>query len=468
MIALFAYFCLSGSLEFSTLNSLAPYFEPALITVLALGFLVGGFAKSAQLGLHSWLPNAMEGPTPVSALLHAATMVVAGVFLLLRISPLLELSDTALLVLIWIGSLTALMAGTTGVFQNDLKRVIAYSTCSQLGMLMMACGLSEFNSALFHLVNHAFFKALLFLSAGALIHAVQDEQDLRALGGLVSFVPYTYIVSLIGSMSLMAYPFLTGFYSKELLIMTAYGHYSVSGSVAYWLAAVGAGLTATYSLRLLFLAFLSKPNGSKLNYISAHDPALLMAIPLAILAVFSVFFGYIAQELFIGPGSPLLSNGLFQQPNPVNEAEFTVPLLYKLLPLIAAILAYPLLLVLYSWYSHFTTRLIYIDLWRQIYTFFNRAFLFDGLYSSLGSAMLALGHITAKSIDKGILELLGPSGLTNLILKSASRLASLYSGYIPEYVTYISLGLVGILALAVGAVEPKVGLLLLCSITLIP
>jgi NADH-ubiquinone oxidoreductase chain 5 len=252
LIGLFGLFWLFGTLEYSTLFSIAPMIHEAIFTLIAVGLLIGAMAKSAQIGLHTWLPNAMEGPTPVSALLHAATMVVAGVFLLLRISPLLEYSETALLLLLWIGSLTAFLAATTGLFQNDLKRVIAYSTCSQLGMLMVACGLSQYNAALFHLVNHAFFKALLFLSAGAVIHALNDEQDLRKYGGLVTLLPFCYILMLIGSLSLMALPFLTGYYSKEVIILSSYAAYSISGHLAYWISTVAATFTALYSVRSLY------------------------------------------------------------------------------------------------------------------------------------------------------------------------------------------------------------------------
>lgn len=214
--------------------------------------------KSAQIGLHTWLPTAMEGPTPVSALIHAATMVTAGVYLILRSSPLFELAPTSLICVV--GALTALFAATTGLFQNDLKRVIAYSTCSQLGYMIFVAGLSKNSLSLFHLFNHAYFKALLFLSAGSIIHALHDEQDLRIMGGLVKILPFTYTMILIGSLSLMA---LTGFYSKDVILEIAYGQYFITGTFTYWLGTLTAVITAYYSFKLIFYSFFGSPNGSK-------------------------------------------------------------------------------------------------------------------------------------------------------------------------------------------------------------
>jgi NADH-ubiquinone oxidoreductase chain 5 len=203
------------------------------ITLITILIFIGAVGKSAQIGLHTWLPDAMEGPTPVSALIHAATMVTAGVFVILRSSPLLEYSNFTLLIVTVIGCLTAFMAATIGVVQNDLKKVIAYSTCSQLGYMIFACGLSNYTISLFHLMNHAFFKALLFLSAGSVIHAMADEQDMRKMGGLIKVIPVTYVMIVIGSLALMGFPFLTGFYSKDILLELSYGTYYFSGIFAY-------------------------------------------------------------------------------------------------------------------------------------------------------------------------------------------------------------------------------------------
>lgn len=216
---------------------------------------IGTIGKSAQIGLHTWLPDAMEGPTPVSALLHAATMVIAGVFLIIRCSFIFEYSSLILSLITILGSLTAIFAATTGLFQNDIKKVIAYSTCSQLGYMVFACGLSAYDISLFHLSNHAFFKALLFLGAGSVIHAIHDEQDLRKMGGLKSLLPFSYATFLIGSLALVGFPFLSGFFSKDAILEVAYSKYTIVGHFAYFLGTFAAFFTAFYSTRLVFLVF---------------------------------------------------------------------------------------------------------------------------------------------------------------------------------------------------------------------
>jgi len=242
----------------------------ALTTVCALLF-VGAVGKSAQLGLHMWLPDAMEGPTPVSALIHAATMVTAGVFMLARCSPLFEHAPYALLGITLVGAMTAFFAATTGVVQNDLKRVIAYSTCSQLGYMIFVCGLSQYAVGIFHLMNHAFFKALLFLSAGAVIHALGDEQDMRKMGGVLKLLPFTYSMMVIGSLALIGFPFLTGFYSKDVILEVAYAKYSIGGNFAYWLGVMSALCTSYYSFRLLFLTFVGPVNALKASLHAVHE-----------------------------------------------------------------------------------------------------------------------------------------------------------------------------------------------------
>lgn len=216
-----------GSLDYSTIFSFSFFLDRGQTPMDLISFLllIGVIGKSAQIGLHTWLPDAMEGPTPVSALIHAATMVTAGVFLIIRMSPFFELTPTILLLIIFIGSVTAFFASTVGLSQNDLKKVIAYSTCSQLGYMVMICGFSQYNSGLFHLINHGFFKALLFLSAGSIIHALTDEQDFRKIGGINTITPFSYICIIVGSLSLMGLPFLTGFYSKDLIIELIYGEH---------------------------------------------------------------------------------------------------------------------------------------------------------------------------------------------------------------------------------------------------
>lgn len=242
-LSIFSIYYVFNSVEYSTVFALAPFFEKDILfflgfkiswlTLIGILLFIGAIGKSAQLGLHTWLPDAMEGPTPVSALIHAATMVTAGVFLLSRCSPLLEYAPDALFLVTLIGSMTAFFAATTGLLQNDLKRVIAYSTCSQLGYMVFACGVSNYSVGMFHLANHAFFKALLFLGAGSVIHAVADEQDMRRMGGLRYLVPFTFIVIVIGSLALMGFPFLTGFYSKDVILEVTFSTYTTAGHFAY-------------------------------------------------------------------------------------------------------------------------------------------------------------------------------------------------------------------------------------------
>ena len=332
-IAFLGIFFLFGNMDFATIFSLAPMMNESALTIIGLLLLFGSMGKSAQIGLHTWLPTAMAGPTPVSSLIHSATLVSAGVYVLLRSSPLLEYSSTTLIAITWIGSITAFFAASTGLMQNDIKRVIAYSTCSQMGYLFLACGLSQYNTALFHLVNHAFFKALLFLSAGAVLHAVYDQQDMRRLGGFLGLLPFTYTAILIGSLSLMAVPFMTGFYSKDLILELAYSQYVFHGSIAYWFGTISAGLTAFYSFRILSMTFLSYPNASKKVYDTAHDAAILAMIPMTILAILAIFFGYITRDLYVGMGTDALGNALFTHPSHISliEAE-VIPTTYKLLP----------------------------------------------------------------------------------------------------------------------------------------
>jgi len=245
----------------------------------------------------------MEGPTPVSALIHAATMVTAGVFLLCRMSPLLQYAPNVSFIIVIMGGMTAFLAATTGLLQNDLKRVIAYSTCSQLGYMVFAAGLSSYNVSMFHLSNHAFFKALLFLSAGSIIHALSDEQDMRQMGGLLKILPVTYVSILVGSMALMGFPFLTGFYSKDIILEVAYGSFTLEGRFAYTVGILAAFFTAYYSIRLIALTFLRPTNTVKVSVEHAHESALPMLMPLIILCFASIFVGFLGKDMFIGMGT---------------------------------------------------------------------------------------------------------------------------------------------------------------------
>nr|UHB41853.1 NADH dehydrogenase subunit 5 [Butyriboletus roseoflavus] len=449
-IGFFALFALFGSVDYSIIFSLAPFMNETAITIISLLLLMGAMAKSAQIPLHSWLPGSMEAPTPVSALLHAATLVTAGLYLLIRSSAILEFSPTALLVITLIGASTAFFAATCGLVQNDLKRIIAFSTISQLGYMVMAVGLSQYNVALMHVVNHAFFKALLFLGAGAVIHSFADEQDIRKMGGLIKLLPFSYTAMLVGSLSLLATPWLSGFYSKDLIIELAYGQYSFSGIYAYILGSLTAGLTAFYSFRLISLVFLTVPNGIKNVYLNSHESNFAVIIPLFILALFSIFFGFVFSDLFVGVGSDFFANSIFINPNNISiiEAEFSLPLIIKLLPSLFSILGATSAIFLYHVYPDFIINLTDSALGKKIYTFLNGKYFFDVIYNYyIISAGLLTGNTISKVLDRGVIELLGPYGLASVLENTANNIAKLDTGVITTYSLYITIGILSLLFL---------------------
>lgn len=440
-----------GALEFSTiysimcLNSSNLYVNKESITIICLLLFLGAVGKSAQLGLHTWLPDAMEGPTPVSALIHAATMVTAGVFLIIRSGPLFEASPLALTVVTIIGALTAFFAATTGVVQNDLKKVIAYSTCSQLGYMIMVCGLSNYSTSLFHLMNHAFFKALLFLSAGSVIHAVSDEQDMRKMGGLIKSIPFTYTMILIGSLSLMGFPYLTGFYSKDLILELTYDKYYIA--FAYWLGSFSALLTAFYSIRLIYLTFITNTNSKKEILMGVHEPSFNIIFPLLLLAFGSIFVGYLGKEVVLSNViPPIISNSV------------------KVIPLILSMLGAFLGFVVYegfvrfpsSWYfpinykktifQNGSERLFLnltiehsgrpvVSIYHMVYTFFNSAWQFNYVINHfIVSNIWRFGHlVTYRIIDRGILEIIGPKGISRILIKLTQNISNFQSGMVFNY-----------------------------------
>lgn len=416
-------------------------------------------------------------PTPVSALIHAATLVTAGVYLLLRSSPLIEYGPTTLLLITWVGALTAFFAASTGLLQNDLKRVIAYSTCSQMGYLFIACGLSQYNVALFHLLNHAFFKALLFLAAGAVLHATYDQQDLRRLGGLIGFLPFTYTAILIGSLSLIALPWLTGFYSKDIIIELAYGQYEFSGIVAYWLGTISAGLTAFYSLRLISLTFLSYPNASNSVYKDIHDAPIIVMIPLTILSLLAIFFGYIASDLFVGIGSDFLVPSLFTHPSHISliEAE-NIPLLPKLLPVILSIVGGGAALYFYHVVPTVFINITNNKIGRKLYNFFNGKYYIDVIYNHyIINKFLNLGYTFSKTLDRGIIELVGPYGLTTGLTSGSKNVAKLDTGNLTSYALYIAISVIVLLFVLFSSllvkgfvVDIKIVFIIVSAIVILP
>jgi NADH-ubiquinone oxidoreductase chain 5 len=445
-IGMFAILWSFGNIDYSTVFSLAPFVNENIVTIIGICLLIGAMAKSSQVGLHVWLPMAMEGPTPVSALIHAATMVTAGVYLLMRTSPLIEYSSTVLILCLWLGAITTIFSSLIGLFQQDIKKVIAYSTMSQLGMMVIAVGLSSYNIALFHLVNHAFYKGLLFLGAGAVIHAVADNQDFRKYGGLRPFLPLTYSVMLIASLSLVAFPFMTGFYSKDFILESAFGQFYFSGTVVYFIATIGAMFTTLYSVKVLYLTFLTNPNGPVVNYKNAHEGDIFMSLPLIILAIFSIFFGYITKDIFIGLGSAFFSdNSLFIHPTHeiMLDTEFAVPILFKLLPLIFTVSLSIIAIIFSEFLPKVVLQFKFSRLGYNIFGFFNQRFLIELFYNKyITGFVLKLGGQTTKVIDKGSVELLGPFGLEKGLINLSRNIANLDTGVITSYALYILIGLI--------------------------
>jgi len=316
--------------------------------------------------------------------------------------------------------------------------------------MVMAVGLSQYNVALFHVINHSFFKALLFLGAGAVIHSFADEQDIRKMGGLIKFLPFTYTVMLIGSLSLLATPWLTGFYSKDLIIELAYGQYSFSGMYAYILGSLTAGLTAFYSFRLISLVFLTVPNGIKNVYLNSHESNIAVIIPLCVLAIFSIFFGFVFSDLFVGVGTDFFGNSLFINPNNISiiEAEFSLPILIKLLPSILSVFGAVSAIFLYHNNPEFIVNLTDTSIGRNVYTFLNSKYFFDAIYNHyIIAAGLKTGYTISKILDRGVIELLGPYGLASALDNTAINIARLDTAVITTYSLYITLGLLSLVFL---------------------
>jgi proton-translocating NADH-quinone oxidoreductase chain L len=455
LLALFTICFTFNSLNYDVVFTLAPYafsynlvlggFEIPVLDFICIFLFLGAMGKSAQIGLHTWLPDAMEGPTPVSALIHAATMVTAGVFLLARCSYFFELSPISLNLVVFIGSLTSIFAATTGLFQNDIKKVIAYSTCSQLGYMIFACGLSSYDVGIFHLSNHAFFKALLFLGAGSVIHACSDEQDMRKFGGLKNLLPFSYAVMLIGSLALIGFPFLSGFYSKDVILELSYSKYTFSGHFSYILGSLAAFCTAFYSARVLYFIFLSKPNGNKIVVLGAHEGSFRMGFPLFLLSFFSIFIGYISKEIFIGFGTSFWGSSIFIIPSNYGllNIEF-LSLTYKILPLILTFIG------LFSAYFLFAYNIFYYfsikitPLFKTFYTFFIKKWYFDRFYNEfLTQKVLSFSYFYSyKTIDRGLVEVVGPFGIVYFINLLYVNVNKFQTGFILNYLVYICIFIV--------------------------
>jgi NADH-ubiquinone oxidoreductase chain 5 len=452
LLALFLIYYVFETLDYSVVFSLAPLFketyffifntELRVLDCICLFLFLGAMGKSAQLGLHTWLPDAMEGPTPVSALIHAATMVTAGVFLIIRCSFLFELCFDILNVLCVIGSLTAFFGASVGLFQNDLKKIIAYSTCSQLGYMIFACGLSNYNIAMFHLSNHAFFKALLFLGAGSIIHSVSDEQDIRRLGGLLKLLPFAYSNGLIGSLALVGFPFFAGFYSKDSLLESAFSLHTNIGFFCYLLGSLSALFTAFYSTRLLILVFLSDTNSNKNIMANVHEGSIRIKTALFLLAILSVTVGFLSSDLFIGFGSSFWQSAIFITPSKYSlvDIEF-IPLFFKLIPLMLTLTGFFLATFFYSFNIELFFAIKKNSIYKTVYTFVLKKWYIDKLYNSLFvSNILAFGYrFTYQKVDRGLLEVFGPYMLSSRSYRISMVLDTIQKGVIHIYLVFLGL-----------------------------
>ncbi len=418
-------------------------FKINVIELIAILLFIGAMGKSAQIGLHTWLPDAMEGPTPVSALIHAATMVTAGVFLVCRMSPLLEFAPFALNVITIVGAMTAIFAATIGLTQFDIKRVIAYSTCSQLGYMFFAAGVSAYPASMFHLTTHAFFKALLFLGAGSVIHAMSDEQDMRKMGGIWKKIPITYALMWVGSLALAGIPFFAGYYSKDLILEAAWAASSNSGYFAFWLGCLAAFLTAFYSWRLLLLTFHGNFNSSKEVLDHVHESPFVMLIPLFVLTLGAIFSGWYFYNDFVGYNwKEFWGNSIFiSEKHKGFKLAHYVPLWVKYLPIFLAILG---ILCAYLFYVlNPNLPKILSKKFSPIYNLFFNKWYFDELYDYLFvKSFIKFGNYFWKKGDEGTIDRFGPNGISNLVKNISSKSIIIQSGYIYHYAFAMLIGLV--------------------------
>jgi len=418
------------------------------LTVLCLLLFVGAMGKSAQIGLHTWLPDAMEGPTPVSALIHAATMVTAGVFMVARLSPMFEYAPDALTVVTIVGASTCFFAATIGICQNDIKRVIAYSTCSQLGYMFFACGVSAYGAGIFHLMTHAFFKALLFLGSGSVIHAMSGEQDMRKMGGIGKKIQVTRALMWIGSLALAGVPVFAGYYSKDSILESAFAAHTGAGLYAFWLGIAAAVLTAFYSWRLLIMTFEGAPRADEHTLHHVHESPKTMIVPLLVLAVGAVFAGYIGFEYFVGEhAGAFWGKALLVLPaHPALAESHHVAGWVKALPIVVGVVGIALAYYLY---------MLRPDLPGLIARRFNRTYLFlynkwyfDELYDWLFvNPAKRLGRELWQQGDGTLIDGLGPDGVAAVARSLAQRASRLQTGYVYHYAFAMLIGVAGLVSL---------------------
>ncbi|MEX6507515.1 NADH-quinone oxidoreductase subunit L [Jiella sp. M17.18] len=411
------------------------------LTVVCFLLFMGAMGKSAQIGLHTWLPDAMEGPTPVSALIHAATMVTAGVFMLARMSPIFELSPTALTFVTFIGATTAFFAATVGLVQNDIKRVIAYSTCSQLGYMFAALGVGAYGVAIFHLFSHAFFKALLFLGAGSVIHAVSDEQDMRRMGGLRKHIPITYWCMVIGTLALTGFPFTAGYFSKDAIIEATFVGQNSFAGYAWGMTVLSALLTSFYSWRVIFMTFHGKPRASADVMHHVHESPMVMLVPLFVLSAGALFAGFLFSGSFIGEGySEFWHSALFTGPaNHVLHTMEEIPFWIAILPTVLMVIGFVVAYVFYIRSPSMPKDLAKRH--RGLYQFLLNKWYFDELYDFLFVRNAKrIGRFLWKTGDGRVIDGLGPDGVSARVLDVTGRVVRLQSGYLYHYAFAMLIG----------------------------
>ncbi len=447
-IAIFLIFLFFGTINFEEIFQVTNLyaekklvffgFELNLITLICVFLFIGAMGKSAQFLLHTWLPDAMEGPTPVSALIHAATMVTAGVFLVVRCSPIFEYSQAALNLVAIVGMITALFAASVALVQNDIKKIVAYSTCSQLGYMFFAAGVGAYHVAMFHLFTHAFFKALLFLGAGSVIHAFKDEQDIRKMGGVRKKLPFTYIFMLIGTLALTGFPFLSGFYSKDAIIEFAYLKNSSLGNYAASVGILTAFLTSVYSWRLFFKTFHGPYNNEKISINDTHESPFVMLVPLIFLSIGAVFSGYFFKETFIGHHSnDFWQTSVFF----LNEIKHDViPLWFLLTTPLIVLISIPI-----SFYLYIANPKVLKDFKNTnmpLYDFLLNKWYIDELYIKIFvNPTKKIGSFFWKKGDIGVIDKFGPDGISKLVKILSNKTGRLQTGFIYDYAFVMLLGL---------------------------
>jgi NADH-quinone oxidoreductase subunit L len=453
-LGIFAVFMMIGSVDFETIFGAAPGlvgktidflgWQADALTLICVLLFMGAMGKSAQFLLHTWLPDAMEGPTPVSALIHAATMVTAGVFMVARLSPLFELAPNAQAVVMFFGATTAFFAATVGLVQNDIKRIVAYSTCSQLGYMFVAMGAGAYSVGMFHLFTHAFFKALLFLGSGSVIYAMHHEQDIRMMGGLWRKIPYTFTVMCIGTLALTGFPLFAGYFSKDAIIESAYAAHNPFATYAYLLTVVAAGLTSFYSWRLMFKTFFGEPHDRE-HYEAAHESPMWMLVPIGVLAAGSILSGLPFKEIFVGPHGveEFFRESVKMNPHILEDME-QMPRLLGQLPTLMMAIGFAI-----SYLFYISRPYLPVELAEQqplLYRFLLNKWYFDELYDLIFVRPAKwLGYTLWKKGDGFVIDGFGPDGVSARVLDVTRNVVKIQTGYLYHYAFAMLIGVAGLI-----------------------